>query len=96
VDNFRYGDHRFMVSNQAVGGMGQTWIEASYVYYYSNSFSYQDRAQSEDRAHRKGQNKSVTYIDIEANHHYDRMILKAVRVKGGLARMVSEELSDGA
>jgi SNF2 family DNA or RNA helicase len=92
VHNFQVGDARFMVSNPSLGGMGQTWTAATVVIYYSNSFSYEDRMQSEDRAHRKGQEHPVTYIDIEVNHPYDRMILAAVKRKGGIAKFVEESI----
>ncbi len=84
---------RFIVSNQTVGGYGQTWTAATYVIYYSNTFSYEDRYQSEDRAHRKGQSNHVTYQDIEMAVLQDRMILKAIRRKKDLAVIVEEALS---
>lgn len=84
---------RFLVSNQSVGGMGQTWTEATYVYYYSNSFSMEDRVQSEDRAHRKGQELSVTYIDIEADHKYDKILLAAIHRKVGIANVIEKRMA---
>lgn len=84
---------RFIVSNQVVGGKGQTWTAATYNVYYSNTFSYQDRYQSESRSHRKGQEHHVTYQDIEMALPYDRMILKAIRRKKDLAEVVTTELT---
>ena len=84
---------RFIVSNQTVGGYGQTWTAGTYVIYYSNSFSYEDRYQSEDRAHRKGQHNHVTYQDIEMAVPEDKMILRAIRKKRDLAEEVEEALS---
>jgi len=83
---------RFIVSNQTVGGYGQTWTTPNFVVYYSNTFSYEDRYQSEDRAHRKGQRNHVTYQDIEMAVPQDRMILRAVRKKRNLAEEVEENL----
>ena len=94
VRNFQENSQvRFIVSNQTVGGYGQTWTAATYVIYYSNTFSYEDRYQSEDRAHRKGQSNHVTYQDIEMAVPQDRMILKAIRKKRDLAEEVEEALS---
>lgn len=84
---------RFIVSNQTVGGYGQTWTAGTFVVYYSNTFSYEDRYQSEDRAHRKGQENHVTYQDIEMAVPQDRMILRAVRKKRDLAMEVEEYLT---
>ena len=92
VVNFKEGQARYMVSNPALGGMGQTWTSATCVVYYSNSFSFEDRMQSEDRAHRKGQEHAVTYVDIEVNHKYDKMILGAIRAKQDVANMVEQRL----
>ena len=84
---------RFIVSNQTVGGYGQTWTTPNFVVYYSNTFSYEDRYQSEDRAHRKGQLNHVTYQDIEMAVPQDRMILRAIRKKRDLAEEIEESLS---
>lgn len=85
---------RFMVSNQSVGGMGQTWTAATVVVYFSNSFSYEDRMQSEDRAHRKGQENKVAYFDLVANHPADKMVVKALAKKGDVAGYVTSSLKD--
>jgi len=84
---------RFIVSNQVVGGKGQTWTAATYNFYYSNTFSYQDRYQSESRSHRKGQEFPVVYQDCEMAVPEDKMILRAVRRKRDLAMEVEEALS---
>lgn len=83
---------RFFISNQQTGGMGLTLTAATLVVYYSNSFSMEDRLQSEDRCHRKGQENKVTYVDIEANHPYDKMILEAVTRKKDLRDFVDERM----
>jgi SNF2 family DNA or RNA helicase len=55
---------RFFVGNPRTGGYGLTLTAANTVVYYSNSFDLEVRLQSEDRAHRIGQTKSVTYVDL--------------------------------
>ena len=50
---------------------------------------------SEDRAHRIGQKKSVTYVDILAEDTVDEKIVKALRKKINIASQVmGEELRD--
>lgn len=83
----------FMVANVVVGGMGQTWTAATHEIYYSNDFSYENRMQSEDRAHRKGQKNSVKYTDIIANVAADTMVTKALKSKGDVADMVKHHLT---
>ena len=55
---------RFFVGQPKTGGYGITLTEASTMIYYSNSYDLEIRLQSEDRAHRIGQKKPVTYIDM--------------------------------
>jgi SNF2 family DNA or RNA helicase len=82
VHRFQNDDRcKFFVGNPSTGGFGITLTAASYVIYYSNNYSYEVRLQSEDRAHRIGQKKNVTYIDIVARDSIDFHILKALQNK---------------
>jgi SNF2 family DNA or RNA helicase len=60
---FQGGKARFVVAMAAVGAMGLTMTRAECEFYMSNTHSFIDREQSEDRAHRKGQKNSVLYVD---------------------------------
>jgi hypothetical protein len=82
-------DCRFMVSTQAAGGVGNTWVVADLVVYAANNYDLEQRAQSEDRAHRKGQTRSVTYVDMVARGTVEEKILRALRTKMDLARAVT-------
>jgi len=63
------------------------------VVYYSNGYDLEKRLQSEDRAHRIGQTKSVTYVDIIAEDTVDEKIVKALRDKINIAsEVLGEEL----
>jgi hypothetical protein len=72
---------RFFVGNPQTGGYGITLTQANTVIYYSNGYDLEKRLQSEDRAHRIGQKKSVTYIDLIAEKTVDEKIVKALRKK---------------
>lgn len=80
---------RFFVGQTEAGGLGLTLTQAQTVIYFSNSFSYEARAQSEDRAHRIGQTRSVTYVDLVAEDTVDEKLLAALRAKNDLARLVT-------
>ena len=82
---------RFFVGNPSTGGYGLTLTAASTVVYYSNSFDLEKRLQSEDRAHRIGQSKNVTYIDLIAPNTVDEKIVKALRDKIDIATQVLGE-----
>ena len=84
---------RFIVGTPQTGGYGITLTQANTVIYFSNGYDLEKRLQSEDRAHRIGQTKSVTYVDIIAEDTVDEKIVKALRNKINIASQVlGEEL----
>ena len=86
---------RFLVGTPSTGGYGITLTAANTVIYYSNGYDLEKRLQSEDRAHRIGQKKNVTYIDIIAEDTVDEKIVKALREKINIAsEVMGEELKE--
>ena len=84
---------RFLVGTPQTGGYGITLTEANTVIYYSNGYDLEKRMQSEDRAHRIGQKKTVTYVDIIAQDTVDEKIVKSLRKKINIAsEVMGEEL----
>ena len=94
IKNFKDNDKvRFFVGTPQTGGYGITLVQASTVIYYSNGYDLEKRMQSEDRAHRIGQKKKVTYIDFIAPNTIDEKIRKALRKKINIAsKVMGEEL----
>jgi SNF2 family DNA or RNA helicase len=82
---------RFFVGNPQTGGYGITLTCANTVVYYSNGYDLEKRLQSEDRAHRIGQTKSVTYVDFIAPKTVDEKIVKALRKKMNIANTIMDE-----
>jgi len=82
---------RFLVGTPATGGYGLTLTAANTVIYYSNGYDLEKRLQSEDRAHRIGQKKAVTYVDINAEDTVDEKIVKSLRKKINIASEVLGE-----
>jgi SNF2 family DNA or RNA helicase len=86
---------RFLIGTPSTGGYGITLTEANTVIYYSNGYDLEKRLQSEDRAHRIGQKKNVTYIDLIAEDTVDEKIVKSLRKKINIAsEVMGEELRD--
>ena len=86
---------RFFVGNPQTAGYGLTLTAANTVIYYSNGYDLEKRLQSEDRAHRIGQKKSVTYIDLMAEKTVDEKIVKSLRKKINIAsEIMGEELRE--
>jgi SNF2 family DNA or RNA helicase len=86
---------RFLVGTPQTGGYGITLTQANTVVYYSNGYDLEKRLQSEDRAHRIGQKKTVTYVDLICEDTIDEKIVKALRDKINIAsEVMGEELKD--
>ena len=94
IRKFQNGDEcRFIVGTTQTGGYGITLTKANTVVYYSNGYDLEKRLQSEDRAHRIGQKKTVTYVDLIAEDTVDEKIVKALRDKINIAsEVLGEEL----
>ena len=84
-------DSRFFVGNPQTGGYGITLTAANNVIYYSNGYDLEKRLQSEDRAHRIGQKKSVTYVDFITTKTIDEKIVKALSKKMNIATEIMGE-----
>jgi SNF2 family DNA or RNA helicase len=79
-----------VIGTPASGSMGLNLTAAATVIYVSNDYSLKTRLQSEDRVHRPGQTRAVSYFDIVAvgpkgEKTIDHFIVKARRDKADLA-----------
>jgi len=85
---------RFFISNKT-GAYGITLTESSTVVYVENDFSLECRLQSQDRVHRIGQTKAVTYIDLVAEGTIDEKIVENLRNKIDMsAKVLGEEVRE--
>jgi SNF2 family DNA or RNA helicase len=75
------GSIKYFVGNPQTAGYGITLTEADLVIFYANDFNLETRIQSEDRAHRIGQTKKVTYVDLITPNTIDEKIVEALRNK---------------
>lgn len=75
LEQFAGGFAQFIVSNPQVGGTGYTWNEAERVLYHSVGTNIIELQQSQDRCHRIGQKKSVTYTYLVAHRTCDEKVL---------------------
>lgn len=81
---------RVLIGNPACKGVsrGQNLNSASWEVYYSNSFSLEDRLQSEDRPMSQGVGE-VGIIDMIAPDTLDVKVIEALREKKNIADMVT-------
>lgn len=79
-------DTRLLIANPAAAGTGFTLTAASYTVYESLSWRYDHYAQSQDRNHRIGQTKPVTYVRLLAADTIEEAVVVALERKSVLAR----------
>lgn len=94
ISEFQTGRVPFFVGTSTAGGIGTTLTAARTVIYFSNGQRLEQRVQSEDRAHRKGQTGSVTIIDLVAEGTVDVSVLANHAEKIELAMYVKAALRD--
>ncbi len=97
---FNAGDADWFVGNPSKGARGITINVAKTTMYYSNSFKWRDRMQSEDRNHRIGQDGAdhgeygfgVLYADIIAHDTVDMKIVENLRGKYDIASRLTGDV----
>lgn len=82
---------RFFLGHTRTGGFGLTLTQSANTIYFSNNFSLETRMQSEDRNHRIGQSRSVTYVDLRSPGTIDDKIVRALRAKKDLAETLTSD-----
>jgi len=85
IETFKTTEVKALVANPASSGHGITLIEANSVIYYSNSWSLEQRVQSEFRTDRIGQTQSVLYTDLYVPGSAEEYVLDLLTDKRGMA-----------
>jgi len=95
IDDWRAARTRVLVCQVATAGMGITLLPRDpgvgiTVIYRSNDYSLNNRLQSQDRTHRIGLKRSVSYIDLVVPKTVDVAVFNAIASKKDLADRVIE------
>lgn len=97
IDRFQLDPKcRVMLSNPQAGGTGVNLVAASYMIYFSRSYSLGDRLQSESRAHRGGSeiHEKITLIDLVVKDTLDEVVLAALLRKENFSEKVLSTLKE--
>lgn len=88
-EDFLHKRIRVFIGSPATGGKGiNELIGCTYVYYYANDYSAENRQQSEDRNHRDGvEGDKVTYSDCIVRNTIDGKVLAILKA--------NKDVSDG-
>lgn len=73
---------------QIKAGIGVDMYSASWEYFYSNSYSLEDRLQAEDRGHRKGLLWPLTIFDSQTRGSIESRIIATLRSKKEVSEMI--------
>ena len=95
IRDFQAGRTNVIVCQEQAAGLGITLHRAHTMVYYENTFSLEDRKQSEDRIHRIGQGDKCTYIDLLYEKTVDIDVLKAISKKQDVATFLVDSFCKG-
>jgi SNF2 family DNA or RNA helicase len=84
IKEFKEGKVDILVANVRTAGIGLNLQRSHFQYYFSNSYSLEDRQQSEDRSHRSGQQHAVLYKDIIVKGTIDEQVYQVLQAKKSL------------
>lgn len=93
LDAWRGEGKRVLVATPGCGGHGLTLNEARFSIFYNNEFKYAHRSQAEDRNHRIGQERAVTYLDLACSGSLDERILDCLSRKEDAAREFRDKVA---
>ncbi len=79
IKEFQNGEIRVFVGNPAVAGFGLNLQNATLQYFFSNSYSVENRLQAEDRSHRIGVKSTCVYKDIVLKGTLDEKVHESIR-----------------
>lgn len=82
IESFKEGKEKIMVANTRVVSKGFNFqANCNHLYYYSNTFSLEDRQQSEARIYRLGQSKTCIYTDYVMQDTVDEDVWRRLQHK---------------
>ena len=84
IRDFKEGKIDCLIANQRTAGMGLNLQRSHFHYFYSNSYSLEDRLQAEDRSHRHGQESTVLYKDLIVRGTVDEQVHEVLERKQNL------------
>lgn len=94
IDGFQAGEFDILLANIKVISMGFNLQRAHYMFFYSNTFSLEDRIQVEARIYRTGQKNRCIYYDYISTNTIDMKVLAALRSKKTLSDYVRDKSAE--
>ena len=85
LESFQSGRVKIFLGQLQATSFGINLFKGSTAVYYENTFSFENRKQSEDRIHRPGQKNICTYIDLIYKDSIDEHVFGALARKQDMA-----------
>lgn len=92
---FKLGNSRILLCQVKCAKFGIDLSTASTAIYYSNSYDYEDRAQSEDRIVHPAKKEPLLYLDLVTQNTVDEDVVAALRDKSVSAKQVMNRIVEG-
>jgi SNF2 family DNA or RNA helicase len=89
VEEFKEGKYQVMVANTAVIARGFNLQNSHHMFFYSTTFSLENRLQAEGRIYRIGQKNNCMYTDYVYSDSIDEKIIAALKLKRNLLDFIS-------
>lgn len=90
LEDFTSGGSRFLIANLQAIATGFNLQNAHYMFFFSNSYSFENRYQVEARIYRQGQKQKCVYYDYIIENTMDTALLEALKNKKDLLNVVME------
>lgn len=91
IEAFKAGQLHVLVANERMISKGHNLQNAHNVFFYSNSYSLEDREQTEDRIHRKGQSEKCLYMDLIMEGSIDMKVYASLKMKKKLLDYIRDK-----
>ena len=91
IEAFKAGQLHVLVANERMISKGHNLQNAHNVFFYSNSYSLEDREQTEDRIHRKGQTEKCLYMDLIMEGSIDMKVYASLKMKKKLLDYIRDK-----
>ena len=91
IEAFKAGQLHVLVANERMISKGHNLQNAHNVFFYSNSYSLEDREQTEDRIHRKGQTEKCLYMDLIMEGSIDMKVYSSLKMKKKLLDYIRDK-----
>lgn len=93
VEKFHEGNAPVFIAQIQAGSLGIDLTPASVAIFFSVDYNAANYWQAQDRLHRQGQTRNVTYYNIVAKDTIDREVFEVLAEKGDIAERIIHDTS---